>query len=301
MFKRIFLLLSALSSYAFAESNKVKSEILWLQFDFPPYEIASGEDKNQGQIDRIRSLIIERLPQYKHQKPTLVNQARMDRLMHQKNSCHMSMLKPEKPKPHLIYSKPHMTGTPHHIVASEKEEHRFYHNGEAIPLRELLEAGELSLSVPSRSMGSLLDDIFKEYQQKISIRESSNVGFDFFTLIDKGRIDYTIEYPTAIISWNKTHPSNKLIAIPIRELSSFYPIGHAACSNSALGKKVIGDINNSFETLLQSEEYLANYLLYLYPENIHPQLRQQYQDSIFNHYHFSEPTATTPPPQSLAK
>ena len=221
--------------------------------------------------------------------------------MHQKNSCHMSMLKPEKPKPHLIYSKPHMTGTPHHIVASEKEEHRFYHNGEAIPLRELLEAGELSLSVPSRSMGSLLDDIFKEYHKKISIRESSNVGFDFFTLIDKGRIDYTIEYPTAIISWNKTHPSNKLIAIPIRELSSFYPIGHAACSNSALGKKVIGDINNSFETLLQSEEYLANYLLYLYPENIHPQLRQQYQDSIFNHYHFSEPTATTPPPQSLAK
>ncbi|WP_299773356.1 hypothetical protein [uncultured Pseudoteredinibacter sp.] len=217
--------------------------------------------------------------------------------MHQKNSCHMSMLKPENPKPHLIYSKPHMTGTPHHIVASEKAKDHFYRNGKVIPLRELLEAGELSLSVPSRSMGSPLNDIFKEYQQNISIRESSNVGIDFFTLIDKGRIDYTIEYPTAINSWNQIHPDNKLIAIPIQELKSYYPIGHAACSNSALGNKVVNDINSSFETLLQNEDYIENYLLYLYPENLHPQLRQQYQDSIFNHYHFSEPATT----HSLAK
>ncbi|WP_299978997.1 hypothetical protein [uncultured Pseudoteredinibacter sp.] len=301
MLKRIFLLLVALSNYVFAESNKVKPEILWLQFDFPPYEIASGNDKNQGQIDRIRSLIIDRLPQYRHQKPTLVNQARMDRLMLQNNSCHMGMLKPKNPKPHLIYSKPHMTGTPHHIIASEKSKDRFYRNNEAISLRELLKEGELLLSVPSRSMGNVLNGIFSEYQQAISIRESSNVGVDFFTLIDKGRIDYTIEYPPSITRWNQNHPDNKLIAIPIQELSAYYPIGYAACSNSALGKKVIRDINHSFENLLQSTDYIKNYLLYLYPKNLHPQLQQQYENSVFIHYDFTRTPATNQPRHSLAK
>lgn len=301
MLKRISPILAALSSYAFAEKNHVKPEILWLQFDFPPYEIASGENKNQGQIDRIRSLIIERLPQYKHQTPTLVNQARMDRLLRQKNSCHMSLLKPEQAKPHLVYSKPHMTGPPHHIISSEKNSPNFYRNGEPIPLEQLLQNRELLLSIPSRSMGNLLNETFAKYKQSISIRESSNVGSDFFTLIEKGRIDYTIEYPSSIVNWNRDHPNNKLVAIPIQELKAYYPIGYAACSNSALGKKVIRDINNNFEALLQAEDYIENYLLYLYPENIHSQLRQQYQDSVFNHYHFSEPTATTQPPRSLAE
>lgn len=258
-----------------------KPLISWVVLDIPPIEIAYGPLKGQGSLDKIRDRFIEELPQYRHSSPILVNQERFLRLLPTGTFCHATLRSTAKLDGLAIQSIPHFTGFPDVIITTKKHQDAISRFGVPVPLERVLTESSLKLGVPSRSMGKDVDNILRKYgnDKNMITRRSSEVGKDLLRMMLAGRLDYTIGFPSAKRSWEKTPEGKDIISFPIQELNDLIPIGHITCSNNELGRKFIEDSNKVIHKLIGSQQYIDRYVLSAYPL----ELQKTVQNRINSH------------------
>lgn len=278
------LLLASATSLLFVSSLSAESAkpiISWVVLDIPPIEIAYGPLKGQGSLDKIRDRFIEELPQYRHSPPILVNQERFLRLLPTGTFCHATLRSTAKFDGLAIQSIPHFTGFPDVIITTKKHQKAISQFGVPVPLQRVLTESSLTLGVPSRSMGKDVDDILRQYgnENNMLTRRSSEVGKDLLRMMLAGRLDYTIGFPSAKRSWEKTPEGKDVISFPIQELNDLIPIGHITCSDNELGRKFIDDSNKIIHKLIGSQEYINRYVLSAYPL----ELQKTVQERINSH------------------
>ncbi|WP_299775320.1 hypothetical protein [uncultured Pseudoteredinibacter sp.] len=268
-----------LSSYSYAYEDK--PVINWVALDIPPFEISYGPNKGKGYVDRIRNRFIKELPQYRHSSPTLVNQQRFFRLLSTGDYCHSTMRRTDAFNKIAIQSIPHFTGFSDVIITFEKNAQKLSKYGVPVPLHKILKDGDSRLGVPSRTMGKILDEIFREHgtEENLLTRSSSQVGKELLTLLQKNRIDFTIDYPSAKRSWETNLQAKGLISLPIKELEELIPIGYITCSNTELGRQIIKDSNRVIYRLLKDPKYVQDFILNAYPK----ELQHIVQERVENH------------------
>lgn len=279
---KILLLISCLAGSHHSYGSDDKPVISWVTFDIPPFEISYGPNKGSGYIDHIRNRFIQELPQYKHKPPTLVNQRRFDRLLTSGNYCHSTTRHTPTYEKLAIQSIPHFTGFPDVIITLQKNAAELSKYGIPVPLHRILKDGNLKLGIPSRSMGTILDGIFQEHgtEKNMFTRSSSQVGKELLTLLQKNRIDYTIDYPSAKRNWETSLQAKGLISLPIEELEELIPIGHITCSNTEYGRKIIKDSNKVIYKLLNDPKYVQEYILNAYPQELQDTVKTRIESHI---------------------
>lgn len=270
----------ALSSHSHA--NEDKPAINWVALDIPPFEISYGPNKGKGYVDRIRNRFIKELPQYRHSSPTLVNQQRFFRLLSTGDYCHSTMRRTDAFNKIAVQSIPHFTGFSDVIITLEKNAPKLSKYGVPVPLHKILKDGDSRLGVPSRSMGKILDEIFREHgtENNLLTRNSSQVGKELLTLLQKNRIDFTIDYPSAKRSWETSLQAKDLISLPIKELEELIPVGYITCSNTEYGRKIIKDSNKVIYKLLNDPKYVQEYILNTYPKELQDIVKSRIESHI---------------------
>lgn len=280
----ITLALVLLLASAPVKPEPAEKVIRWMSYDFPPYEIVTGPEKNQGIIDRIRIFITAATGDYRHYKPILINKDRMKKLLRSDRYCHASVI----PTSEMLKSSymSYKTGItfPHTLITTEANHLKNFNNRASVSLLELLKNKDLIMAVPSRSMGETLNEIIANHknQTNVHIRKSFKSRGVFENMLFKSRADYFIDYPTMVVDWNKANPNQKLVALIIKETEDQYITARVSCSRNQWGKQAINRINSALVDVRKDPNYFYSVFLTRTPPELRATLQKEYDNTVLN-------------------
>lgn len=270
--------------------------IRWLAFDYPPFEIVSGADAGTGGTDEMRRFAQKGLPNYDHRAPSVVNQARLERLFKEQLSCHAALIPEKDSDSFAYYSIPYGMAFPFVFVTSKKKHQSLFNNAKTISLIKALTVLDASLTIPSRNLGPVIDPMIKENKgsSNLSIRMSTTSAGNAFEMLLKNRTDYVISYINEAIYWGRNNNSlDQLVFMEIEEVKDKFVVGSAACSRNRKGKAIIKALNTYLLKTRSNKEYIKKAFLDWTPEELHADFLNAYENMILQDT-FSN-TTTLPP------
>lgn len=256
--------------------------IRWVSFDFPPFEIIEGPDAGTGITDEMRKFSQLGLPNYEHQVPTIVNQARLKRLFKEGLSCYPGIIPNKEGEPFLYYSIPYSMDYPVLLVTTKKKHQTLFNNATSLSLEQSLKDLAATLTVPSRTLGPVIDDIIEKNKgnKNLSIRMSMDHAGKTFEMLLKGRTDYVIAYNSEAVYWGQNGETNQLVFMDISELKGQFVLGSVGCSKSPKGREVIKKLNTYFAKNRNDKAYIKRAFLDWMPEQYHMEFLAQYKKLV---------------------
>ncbi len=266
-------------------SKENRETLIWFVWNLPPEFIQEGKWKGQGYADKFLAFFIESLPEYDH-KIEFVNVTRWSREALEPNRCTAHLwggFFPEK----LVQSKPYTVTPPQVGIFPENAQERLGPPGTAISLNHLLNETNLRLAIirldlekeALQSRYPILHPLLAPHigTQKI-IEQNSNLNVPSLKLLDYGRADYLIGYPSTITAQKRVFGFDRSYAVYHFEEHNFYKKIYVACSKTPTGQKVVNRVN----TLLTEETYLK-FLSYQEEWNMgDPEFRRTVIDYFIN-------------------
>ncbi|MDF2176682.1 TIGR02285 family protein [Aliiglaciecola sp. CAU 1673] len=270
-----WLLLTLLASSVLAQQPDrevdSKASIQWAIPDAPPFHIVSGELAGQGFCDHLTSAISDAMPTIEHHF-TVMPHPRIAMLREQKAPlCFPCMIKREDTDSTLYSNATHFY-PPHRLLTrpeiAKRLEAQF---GNPVSLQSLLANHNYRLGLTmgrkySQPLQSIIDDNPRASFTHQDISASLGAS-GVLELIEKGRLDYTIDYAVVGRHYQKTR-GLEVSALPIAENQHDFVIGAIGCSNSEWGRHAIESINQAIPQLRQSQRFLQGIEQWLAEEGL---------------------------------
>jgi len=243
------LTILALSGFSMA-----KQPITWLAYNQPPAYIFQGEYSGKGFINLAQNELINVLPQYNH----LDQQVTVGRFLHnlklKKDACVFGLHKTVEREQYILFSEPALYHPNVRVLISKEKANELQLNG-LLDLTDLLNKHNLTTHlIESRSYGKIIDNIVKDYPNKVFYR-ASHSNSALFKMLDRGRFDFMITYPSAAsFALKNLQLKNEYVLLPIKGIP-LYISSAIGCSKTAWGKQTIKDINVGLKQVVKTQQY----------------------------------------------
>lgn len=270
-------------------SALAQDTLIWLLRDLPPLTIFDGPGKGQGALDQLLPLLIERLPDYRHEV-LHVNRARGTQMLREGTLiCDPSLLWTAKRAAYVAFSKQaFVVASNGAAIRSSQGEQlaRFISHGQ-LDLQAFLAAHEARVgAVAERSYGPNIDEALKQTDtQHLALHYGNDAMGSLLQMQRLGRLEAVLGYWPEI----RYHAQQQGIA---PDNLSFYPIKgappyqhtHIGCSNTPQGRQAITRINQAVRDIPQEQIQQA------YAAWLDPLMRQDYlRDNPVFFQDWSEP------------
>lgn len=234
--------------------------LTWAINPGPPFHIVSGPLQGQGFCDALIDSIAQLLPNYQHQK-VIVPQGRVLDLLSAPNSqmCFPCMIKREQAPTGVKYTESthqfprHMLITRQSLLTSTKP----------ISLQTLLASGKYRYGYPQGRRYGVLDPLLETYKtdfpQMVLARSGPGEADSVLSLIEIGRIDFTVDYPMVLKYHRLMRAKDKEMALKmlaIEENQQHAPQQAVGCADNPWGRAVVSDINKVIPQVQRSPQYL---------------------------------------------
>lgn len=267
---------------AFTKLAFAKDEILWGVGNQPPRLTYSVDGKLGGQGGIQQNILTQELAADYDAKYIQTNWARFEaEVKRGAKMCSSFLVKTSDRMDYIAFSIPWHIDLPHRIVM-----HRHTWKSQGFPsqlsLKAIMTNEDLKGFIEKgRSYGNL-DKLLKNPESSsninvLSIRPAQGLG-----MLNKHRMDYTLEYPYFTSYFQQQHKSEEeLVSIPISE-GQEYLYTYVGCPNTIWGRQVIQKVNKIIEKVRPRKDYL-DILTMLYSKDSDKQLVEQiYRESFIN-------------------
>ncbi|KAF1026732.1 MAG: hypothetical protein GAK37_02601 [Pseudomonas sp.] len=270
-------------------SVQANDTLTWLLRDLPPLTIFEGPQKGQGALDELLPMLVERLPEYRHQVQR-VNRARgMQMLREPSFTCDPSLLLTAARARYIVFSRQAFVVVSNGVMIRRSQQDAmapFIADGQ-FDLQAFLGTHKTRLGViAERSYGPGIDE---QLQQAVPEKLAPHYGNDalgsLLQMQRLGRLEAVLGY------WPEIRYQALLQGIDPQDLA-FYPIKgsapyqltHIGCSNTAQGRQAIERIDQALRDIPQ-HELQQSYASWLDPVTREHYLRDNptfFQDSPEN-------------------
>ena len=250
-------------------SANAEDTLTWLLRDLPPLTIFEGPKKGQGALDQLLPILIERLPEYRHQV-LHVNRARgMQMLREPRLTCDPSLLWTAERAKYMVFSDQAFMVASNGITLRRSEQNAmtpFIVDGQ-FDLRAFLEAHKARVGVVAeRSYGPVIDEQLKQADpHKLALHYGNDALGSLLQMQRLARLEAVLGYWPEI----RYHALQQGIAA---DDLSFYPIKgsapyqrtHIGCADTPTGREAIQRINQVLRDIPQ-EQVQQSYASWLDP------------------------------------
>jgi uncharacterized protein (TIGR02285 family) len=236
----------------------------WLVQDVPPYFSYLGsrapsrpEELGQGEVDGFLRLLIQRLPDYRHEfveasTPRYESWSRQGETL-----C--SVLHLRRPERldwlHFTPLHPALQARQIHIIVRKEALPRFEQDGQALQLAELLQRRDLVGLLPrDRSFGPRIDSLLAEQGPRGPHTIAVTRNTQLLAMLRAKRMDYTLEYPSVVQEFLRQQggPAD-LVRLPLAEGRSTQ-LATASSSRTPEGRQLIEAIDLAMRQLAQDPQ-----------------------------------------------
>jgi len=231
-----------------------KQPITWLAYNKPPANILEGKFKGLGFINLAQNELVKALPQYNH----IDQQVTVGRFLHnlklKKDACVFGLHKSTEREQYILFSEPALFHPNVRILITKNKAQQLNLHG-VLDLTELLGKHNLTTNlIESRSYGKIIDLIIKDFTKNVFYR-SSHSNSALFKMLDRGRFDFMITYPSAAnFALNNIELKNEYVLLPIKGIP-LYVSSAIGCSKTEWGKQTIESINNALNQVVKTKAY----------------------------------------------
>lgn len=256
-------------------------EITWVVSDTPPFHISRGSMANRGICD---GLVNHLQSSIKHAnfETRLVPQTRIGKMLaNGAPICFPCMIHNAQPADRITYSEPTMLFPPFVVITTKQKARELNTEKAPIDIVELMTNSEWTFGKEAaRRYGSLQAVIssLPAFRNSIISHNSTDTTTAIAELISRGRIDYTIDYPTTLKLFQQ-RGYNNLTGIPIKQAEQFI-VGAVGCSasNPEFSNRAIKLINDALHlNVLNSESYKEHLNFWM---NGYPHYRSWYNKKV---------------------
>ncbi|MGL5998118.1 MAG: TIGR02285 family protein [Pseudomonas proteolytica] len=256
-------------------SSQAQETLTWLVRDLPPMTIFDGPQKGQGSVDKLLPLLIERLPQYRHQI-LHVNRARgMQMLQAPSFTCDPSLVWTPARAKTIVFSTPAFAVLSNGIAIRRNRQDALagYVVDGKFDLTRFLDAQQTRLGiVAERSYGPGIDEqLIHADPLELAPHYGNDALGSLLQMQRLGRLEAVLGYWTEIRyqAAQQGMDSQDLMFYPIKGMPRYQRI-HIGCSNTPLGRQAISHINRELQNIPQAA------LLESYANRLDPLMREQY-------------------------
>jgi len=199
-FKRRFIRLCFMAALlgALPLSGHAEETLTWLVRDLPPMTIFEGPQKSRGTVDQLLSILIERLPEYRHQI-LHVNRARGLQMLHAPSfTCDPSLLWTPTRARSIVFSTPAFAVVANGVTIRRSQQAAlapFIADGQ-FDLRVFLETREARLGIiAERSYGPLIDERLQQAApHKLVAHYGNDAIGSLLQMQQRGRLEVVLGY-----------------------------------------------------------------------------------------------------------
>lgn len=282
----IALYLAVMMAGGWPVPASAEGTLIWLLRDLPPLTIFEGPGKGQGALDQLLPILIEQLPEYRHQVMH-VNRARgMQMLREPTLTCDPSLLWTAERARYIVFSSQAFVVASNGITIRRSQQEAlapFIVDGQ-FDLQAFFDAHTARVgAVAERSYGPVIDERLKQADARALALHYGNDALGSLLQMQRlGRLEAVLGYWPEI----RYHAMQQGIAA---DDLSFYPIKgtapyqrtHIGCSDTPQGREVMERINQVLLSL-PLEQVQQSYAAWLDPAMREHYLRDNpsfFQDS----------------------
>jgi len=241
--------------------------IHWLVQDLPPhFSFKAGRapqrprDLGNGEVDGFLRLLIERIPQYRHEFVD-AGLPRFEALVRQGQTlCSTLHVRTPERLSWLYFTSLHapLFSRQLHVVVRRDRLAQFEQTdapGQPLRLAEILQRQDLVGLLPrGRAFGPRIDGLLQAAGEQAPKTMVTGRATHLLTMLRAQRMDYTLEYPSVVSDYLSTASAGvDLLSLPIAEGRST-AVATAACSRTPEGRRQIEAIDQAVRKLAQDPQ-----------------------------------------------
>lgn len=260
---------------AWGSTANAEDTLVWLLRDLPPLTIFEGPRKGQGALDQLLPILIEHLPEYRHQV-LHVNRARgMQMLREPTFTCDPSLLWTAERAKYVVFSSQAFVVASNGITIrrDQQEGMAAYIREGQFDLQAFLDAHRARVgAVAERSYGPVIDERLKHADaHKLALHYGNDALGSLLQMQRLGRLEAVLGYWPEIRyhAMQQGIASDDLVFYPIKDSAPYQRI-HIGCSDTPQGHLAIERINQALHDL-PLEQVQQSYASWL-----DPVMREQY-------------------------
>lgn len=231
----------------------------WLVQDMPPHFAYRDkrppqrvEDLGDGEVDGFLRLLIERMPQYRHEFIELSLPRFEAQVRQGETICSVLHVRTPERLQWLYFTTLHppMLSRQIHVVVRREDLAKFASNGQPLQLADLLRRTDLTGLLPrDRSFGPRIDRLLAEHPERAPRSVVAGRGAHLLPMLRARRMDYTLEYPVAVDDFSASHAGPpELVKLPLVEGRSTL-VATAGCSRTPDGRRAIEAMDQAVRQL----------------------------------------------------
>ena len=234
--------LPALLALFFLTPAVAGDRVIWPIDDFPPAYIVSGEFAGTGIGDQEIRYLTERLGEFANETLQVSNSRAWAMLAEQDGVCIAGAYETPERRKIAAYSRVALTILGPQILIRSDEAERFQKFQNAAGEIDLDRLGAASELRAARPAGRPLGNTMEEFARAHAI-PTLPVSHQALSMLDSGRLDYSLGYANELTYYRKTHPgSGRLTALKVAGLPRIIYL-HVACSARAVGRRVVARVD----------------------------------------------------------
>ena len=260
---------------AWGSTANAEDTLVWLLRDLPPLTIFEGPRKGQGALDQLLPILIEHLPEYRHQV-LHVNRARgMQMLREPTFTCDPSLLWTAERAKYVVFSSQAFVVASNGITIrrDQQEGMAAYIREGQFDLQAFFDAHRARVgAVAERSYGPVIDERLKHADaHKLALHYGNDALGSLLQMQRLGRLEAVLGYwpEFRYHAMQQGIASDDLVFYPIKDSAPYQRI-HIGCSDTPQGHLAIERINQALHDL-PLEQVQQSYASWL-----DPVMREQY-------------------------
>ncbi len=241
--------------------------IRWVVHHMPPvFTLPGGQTPSQaselghGELDGLQRLLVTRLPQVRHEFVVAVP-TRFEALVRQGEP--ICSLLPRRTPERLSWlyftpTHPPLNSRAVHLVTRAELLPRLTALGEPLSLARVLQAPQLrGVLTRDRSFGPRIDQLLQTQGQTLLQSALAWRGSNLLSMLQAGRMDYTLEHPVLVDDYLRQHPDGaRLVKLPLLEAQAISQ-ATVACARNPAGRRHIEAIDAVIRELARAPDRSA--------------------------------------------
>lgn len=257
--------------------------ITWVLSDTPPFHISSGSLAGQGICDGLVRELESNITGATFDT-LLIPQSRIGKMLASgKSVCFPCMIHNAQDADRIVYSNPALVFPPFVVITTKENASKITGSNESIDIVELMnDSSWVFGKEAARRYGALHSVIssLPAFRNAIFSHNSKDSTTAIAELLSRGRIDYTIDYPTTFELF-KRRGYNNLTYIPITQADKFV-VGAVGCSaqNNQFSGEALKRINEALSNkVLRSNSFKKHLDFWM---NDYPDYHLWYEKEVLN-------------------
>lgn len=231
----------------------------WLVQDLPPhFPFRDGkppqrpEDLGPGEVEGFLRLLIERMPQYRHEFAELSLPRFEAQVRQGETLCSLLHVRTPERLQWLYFTSLHppLLSRQIHVIVRREDLARFESKGQPLQLADLLRRTDLTGLLPrDRSFGPRIDKLLAEFPQRAPRSIVAGRSSHLLAMLKARRMDYTLDYPATVDDYSAQRPGPpELAKLPLAEGRSTL-VATGSCSRTPDGRRAIEAMDQAVRQL----------------------------------------------------